>query len=102
MEPRVFFYCNQVNISTSSYDMMFTLSRLALPTTPTAPTPGKALEGIVYDSIQVGMSVNHAKAMLPLIYDQLEAYEKSVGTVQLDPQNRVRYEQFLKKIKESK
>ena len=90
-----FIYCNQMQGTTSSWDILLTFERIvAVPA-----GAGKDPEPVVQEQVRVAMSPGHAKLMLAVLYENVEGYETHVGRIPLDKKAQERYDNFVKKMK---
>lgn len=97
MADEKFQYCNQVRFATSPWDILCYFQRVTLadPVTPGKGDPGMK----VAEETTIAMSPMHAKVMLRLLYENLEAYEEHAGPIPLAKDEQAKWSEFVKKVK---
>lgn len=86
-----FLYCNQMQISVSPWDFIFSFQRMAHSSTTNKPELAEAVE--------VAMSPAHVKLVVASIYEVLEAYEENSGKIALDKTSQAKYDKFVQQVK---
>lgn len=98
--PAPYFYANQAQLIVSQWDITFSFQRMNADLDPkTGRLDTAAPGGHVVEWLEVGMSPQHTKAMLPLIFDQIESYENTIGKIPLDKDGQAKFDEFVRKVK---
>lgn len=95
------FYCNQIQIAVTPWDIIISMQRMALA----LDDSGKSTGGVeLADELQVSMSLGHAKLMLAGLYQQIDTYEKNIikAKIPLDDDNQKKYDVFIASVKSNK
>lgn len=82
---KLFFYSNGLELAVSPYDITFKFLRQGAPDNG---QPGVELQPKKLDEITVALSPGHAKAMLTMLYNSINGYERQVGIIPLQERDQ--------------
>jgi hypothetical protein len=100
-ENKNFLYCNQVQIASSPWDVLFSFQRAGLEMNPNGSLGSNI---VVKDEVELAMTPAHAKLLLSALYEQINQYEKNVikTKIPLDETSQKTYDKFIEDIRSSK
>lgn len=81
-DEKKFFYANAVEVGVTPYDVSLKFMRSGSADAPlTATAVTKNVQLVKIDEFIIGMSPQHAKAMLPSLTSAVAQYEQMYGTI---------------------
>lgn len=81
-EDKQFFYANAVEVAVSMYDVNLKFMRTGTPKSSLKVGTQQNVQTELLDEMIIGMSLQHAKALLPALSEALKLYEMQSSSLQ--------------------